>query len=281
MPRCTISTAIAFIVAAAFACVAPAAEQDFREVESERAWREDIQPGAFGDRALNEDAEQRIVQIKAPYRAEDGSIVPISIHTDAAAAGSAIRRIHVFVDKNPLPAVGVFDFLSPEGRADIALRIRVDDFSFVRAIAETGDGRLYMAKSFVRSLGGCSAPPPNSIEESLAQMGLIRFKPVGEWTPGRPSLAQFQIRHPNITGLQPMRIGSRVLPPPYFIREVRVTYDGQPILAAQLTFAVSQDPSFRFFFVPNASGRLRIEAVDTKDRKYEFEEAIAAPAAAS
>lgn len=41
----------------------------------------------------------------------------------------------------------------------LATRVRVDDYSYVRAVAETADGKLHMVKAFVKASGGCSAPP--------------------------------------------------------------------------------------------------------------------------
>lgn len=253
-----------------------AAEPDFREVASEKVWHDSLRPGYFQDRPIIDAAGLEVLQLKAPYRAEDATVVPISLHTGAEqSADRFIRRIHVFIDKNPMPLVGIFEFTPDSGRADLAMRVRVDDFSFVRAVAETSDGQLYMVKSFVRATGACSAPPPANIEDSIANMGSMRIRTIGELEFDRPNLVQLMIKHPNITGLQPMSIGSRVRPPAHFVKELRIAYDGVEVMKAQLTFSISMDPSFRFFFVPHAAGNMTVEAVDTQDNRWTAVHAVA------
>jgi len=249
--------------------VAAAAEPDFREVASEKIWSENLRPGFFQDRPINDSSAEAVLELKAPYRAEDATVVPISIHTKTDQSDERyIRRIHVFIDKNPVPLVGIFELTPASGRADLAMRVRVDDFSFIRAIAETSSGELFMVKSFVRASGACSAPPPKSIGDSIANIGAMRIRTVGELEFNKPALVQLMIKHPNITGLQPMTIGSRVRPPAHFVKELRVDYEGTEVLRAQLTFSVSMDPSFRFFFLPRAAGTMTVEAVDTQNNHW-------------
>ncbi|HEY7841448.1 MAG TPA: quinoprotein dehydrogenase-associated SoxYZ-like carrier [Gammaproteobacteria bacterium] len=267
-----------FLLAAAGPAAGAAEEVDFREAASEKVWSENLRPGFFQNRPINETTADAVLELKAPHRAEDATVVPISIHTRAEQSEARyIRRIHVFIDKNPLPLVGIFDFTPDSGRADLAMRVRVDDFSFVRAIAETSDGELHMVKSFVRATGACSAPPPKSIEDSIANMGAMRIRTVGELEFNRPTLVQLMIKHPNITGLQPMTLSSRVRPPAHFVKELRVDYDGTEVLRAQLTFSISMDPSFRFFFLPRAAGVMTVEAADTQDNHWTVTQQIPVP----
>ena len=151
------------------------------------------------------------------------------------------------------------------------MRVRVNDHTFVRAIAELNTGELYMAKSFVRATGACSAPPPKSIDDSYANMGMMKMKLIGDVEYEKPNLMQLKIKHPNITGLQPMRIGSHVHPPAHFVNTLNVNYDGALVMKALLTFAISMDPSLRFFFVPKDEGILTIEATDTKNASWSSE----------
>jgi len=241
---------------------------DHRQKVSDQAW-EPIRQAIFQSREIIEGAEQNIIELKAPYRAEDATIVPVSIHTKIPQSKDVfIKTIHVYIDKNPLPLVGVFD-LSPEsGRADLAMRVRIDTFTYVRAIAEMNTGELYMSKSFVRATGACSAPPPKSISDSIDNMGRMKIKNVGELELSKPNLVQLKIKHPNITGLQPMRIGSRVMPPPHFVSAIKVDYAGKTIMRAKLTFSVSMDPSFRFYFTPQSEGVMTVEATDTKNNSW-------------
>ena len=259
-----------FIYASAvFADVMPS---DWRQKLSDQAWEENLRFATFQDREIIEDAEQNVLEVRAPYRAEDATLAPVSIHTKIPQSDDLyIQRMHVFIDKNPLPLVGMFDFTPASGKADLAMRVRVNDHTFVRAIAELNTGELYMAKSFVRATGACSAPPPKSIDDSYANMGMMKMKLIGDVEYEKPNLMQLKIKHPNITGLQPMRIGSHVHPPAHFVNTLNVNYDGALVMKALLTFAISMDPSLRFFFVPENKGILTIEATDTKNSSWSSE----------
>jgi sulfur-oxidizing protein SoxY len=252
--------------------LAEAAPPDYRQQQSDKVWKEELRPAVFPDRTINTSKAEQYLELKAPYRAEDATVVPVSVHTKIPQSGdSYIKKIHMYVDKNPSPLVGVFEFTPQSGKADLALRIRVDAQSYVRAIAELNTGELYMVKNFVRATGACSAPPPPSIDDSYANMGRMRIRTFGDLALDEPNLVQLKIQHPNITGMQPMRIGSRVLPPPHFISEIDVAYDDQPVLKANLTFSVSMDPSFRFYFKPHRQGTLQIKAKDTKNNSWSSE----------
>lgn len=268
--KCTAAVNCLLVGLLATAAVrADVAPPDWRQQKSEKVWQETIRPAVFPDRAINTGEAEKILSIKAPYRAEDATVVPISIHTMVAQTESRyIRGIHVYVDKNPVPLVGDFEFTPRSGKADLALRIRVDDQSFVRAIAEMNNGDLYMVKSFVRATGACSAPPPPSIDDSFAHMGRMKFGVVGKPQLDKPNLVQLKIQHPNITGMQPLRIGSRVMPPPHFINHIAVDYNGKPVMQAKLTFSVSMDPSFRFYVLPEQDGTLHVTATDTQDNSW-------------
>ena len=256
-------------VSAVFADVMP---HDWRQQLSDQAWEENLRFATFQDREIFEDAEQNVLEVKAPYRAEDATLAPVSIHTKIPQSDDLyIQRMHVFIDKNPLPLVGLFDFTPASGKADLAMRVRVNDHTYVRAVAELNTGELYMAKSFVRATGACSAPPPKSIGESIANMGAMKMKLIGDVEYEKPNLIQLKIKHPNITGLQPMRIGSHVHPPAHFVNTLNVNYDGALVMKALLTFAISMDPSLRFFFVPENEGILTIKATDTKNASWSSE----------
>ncbi|MCS3904559.1 sulfur-oxidizing protein SoxY [Methylohalomonas lacus] len=244
------------------------AEPDARKEASRKIWEEQLKPQNFGDRTINEGAANDVIDIKTPFRADDPTLVPVSIHSKLNEDSDRyVSQLHVFIDKNPLPLVGRFDLTENSGKADLAMRVRVDDFSYVRVIAETNDGELYMAENFVRSLGGCSAPPGEAAEQSKQHMGEIAVKTIGEFKPGEPNLAQLQVRHPNITGMAiDQRTRSR--PPAHFVKRVEVNYGGEKVLSADLTFAISLDPTFRFFFIPDGKGEFEITATDTKDQTW-------------
>jgi sulfur-oxidizing protein SoxY len=235
---------------------------------SDRVWEETLRPGTFQDREINSNQADAVVEVKAPFRSEDPSVVPVSIHSKIPqTADRYIKKLHVYLDKNPLPLVGVFEFTPESGKADLAMRIRVDDNTYFRVVTEMNNGDLLMSKSFIRSLGGCSEPLGASVDESLKRMGKMKMNTVGDLTLGEPNLMQLKISHPNITGLgASQRTG--VKPPPHFVKEIIVSYDDKMVLKATLTFAISQDPSFRFFFTPEKEADMIVVAVDTNNNEF-------------
>ena len=250
----------------ALADVQPA---DHRLNVSDKRWEDNLRNQNFQDRTFIEGVEQDIFELKVPFTAEDATVVPISVHTKIRQTPERyIKKISIFVDMNPMPVVGFFEFTPDSGKADLAMRIRVDTFSYVRAVAELNTGELYMTKSFVRAKGACSAPPPASMEDSRKLLGKMKMKVVGEVKMGEPNLMQVKVRHPNITGMAPLKIGSRVIPPAFFMDTFEVDYNGKLIVKAFLTFSISMDPALRFYFVPEKEGVMTVKGTDTKKNKF-------------
>lgn len=242
---------------------------DHRQKLSDETWEKNLRKQNFQDRVIIEGIDQTILELKAPYTAEDATVVPVSIHTTIQQTEERyIKKISIFVDKNPMPVVGIFEFTPDSGKADLAMRIRVDTFSYVRAIAEMNTGELYMSKSFVRAKGACSAPPPASMEDSRKLLGKMKMKVIGDLALGEPNLMQVKVRHPNITGMAPLKIGSRVIPPAFFMDTFEVDYNGKLIVKAFLTFSISMDPALRFYFVPKEEGVLTVKGTDTKKNAF-------------
>ncbi|NIO42300.1 MAG: quinoprotein dehydrogenase-associated SoxYZ-like carrier, partial [Burkholderiales bacterium] len=78
--------------------------------------------------------------------------VPITIEAGIPQSSDRyIESIYLFVDNNPTPLAGVFHFTPKSGRADLALRIRVNEYTPIRAIAEMTDGQLHMSRRFVKA----------------------------------------------------------------------------------------------------------------------------------
>ena len=242
---------------------------EWRQNLSDEAWEKNIRKQFFQDRKIIEGVEQNILELKVPILAEDATVVPISVHTKIPQTNELyIKKIHIFVDKNPIPLVGAFEFTPESGKADLAMRIRVDAHNYVRAIAELNTGELYMEKSFIKAKGACSAPPPPGSEESIKLLGKMRMRVMGDLILGKPNLMQLKIRHPNITGMAPLKIGSRVRPPAHFVNAIEITYNDKLIVKASLTFSVSMDTALRFYFVPEKEGTMLVNGTDTKRNEF-------------
>jgi len=242
----------------------PSADDDPNKVAS---WV-DFRDGTFKDRQIDPHGEA-VIKLDAPARAADAAIVPISITAQFPQTPARyIRRIYLFIDQNPEPYAGWFEFTPESGRASIETRVRVEDYTFMRAIAETNDGRLYSSVRFVKASGGCSAPAGKDDAAAEASAGSVRLTPEGQAVAGRPQLAQLMVRHPNRTGMAMNQI-TRNYATAYFIRKVTVSYADKPVMIADVNFSISENPNFRFYFVPRTSGELKAHVEDTKNRKFD------------
>ena len=243
--------------------------------EASVIWQK-LRKSLFETRPIRSAAEDVLV-LDVPLRAEDAAIVPIAIRTRLAQDGPRrIDKLYLVIDNNPSPLAAVFTFTKDSGRADIETRVRVDEYTHVRAVAELSDGSLHMATRWVKASGGCSAPPGKDQQAALATLGRMRFK-LDEATgrPGQPVLAQLMISHPNNSGLA-MDQGTRQYTPAHFVRKIDVSYGGRPLLSADVDFSISENPNFRFWFVPRAGAdELKAEIVDSHDLRFETRTALA------
>jgi sulfur-oxidizing protein SoxY len=136
---------------------------------------------------------------------------------------------------------------------EIDLRVRIDRYTSVRAVAETSDGKLEMRSTWVNASGGCSAPPSAAGDGTLGQ---IRFRP----SPDARSL-QFSIRHPNNSGFQiDPRTGDPI--PPHFVSHIRLSAGGQTLMEADTGISLSENPTLRIASSKPLSSPLTVEATD-------------------
>lgn len=239
--------------------------------EASENWKR-VKGPLFGQRPIRTDADG-VLELEAPVRAEDAAIVPIAIRAQFAQSPQrSIERVWLLIDNNPSPVAAIFEYTQLSGRADIETRVRIDEYTFVRAVAETNDGQLWMATRFVKASGGCSAPPGKDPKEALASLGKMRLRVDANGDAGAarngPLLAQLMISHPNHSGLAMDQL-TRQYTPAHFVRRVNVTYRGQQVLTADLDFSLSENPNLRFHFVAPAGGELKAEIVDSNDLKFE------------
>jgi sulfur-oxidizing protein SoxY len=101
----------------------------------------------------------------------------------------------------------------------------------------------------------------------------MKFKVEEGAVAGQPSVAQLMISHPNSSGLAMDQL-TRMFVPPHFVRRVEVSYGGEPVMTADVDFSISENPNFRFYFVPHKEGELKAVIIDSKDLRFETSVAI-------
>jgi sulfur-oxidizing protein SoxY len=258
-----------------FALLGPARAEP---TEAERLTRwSDLRHAIFGDRVV-EDAGD-LVAIDAPARAEDAAIVPVAIRV-AETFAPEIRSLYLVIDDNPSPLAAHFLFGPAADAREIATRVRIDDYTYLHAVAETADGRLYMAARFIKAAGGCSAPASKDQALALERRGKMKLSFADRGRPDEPVKVKLLISHPNSSGLQ-MDPVTRNYIPADFMQTLDVTYNGQPVFRLESDIAISEDPSFNFSVRPsNLSGTGVIEAEVLDSSQRHFSQSWSVPAAA-
>jgi sulfur-oxidizing protein SoxY len=94
--------------------------------------------------------DSKDIEIRAPDIAENGAVVPIDVTSNIAGTTS----ISVFLEKNPFPYTGTFEFA--EGTVPyVHLRAKLGESTPVRVVVAAG-GKFYTtAKEVKVTIGGC------------------------------------------------------------------------------------------------------------------------------
>lgn len=226
----------------------------------------------FGDREIRENADDLLV-LEAPTRAEDAAIVPISVKSlQPQTADRYIKNIHIIIDKNPMPYSANFHLSPSLGEIDIATRVRIDQYTDMRAIAEMNDGSLHMVSRFVKASGGCSAPAGKDMEAAMARLGKMQIR-MRDANIGEMTQAQVVVSHPNNSGLQ-FDQQTRGYIPPHYVKEMVIEFAGENLITLEAGISISEDPSVRFNFTPQKHGVLKAMINDSKEMTYSMEKQI-------
>lgn len=221
-----------------------------------------IRASAFESRPVQTDGADRVLSIDAPPRAEDAAIVPIAIRAAFDQTPARwVRRVHLVIDGNPSPLSARMTFGQHVERAEIETRVRIEQYSTLRAIAELNDDSLHMVTRFIKASGGCSAPAGKDPAAARATLGQMRLRVDAD-------VAQLQVSHPNDSGLVMDQV-TRNYTPAWFVRTVAVCLDDRPVFEIDTDFTISQNPNFRFRLPAAARGTLTVRAVDTQDAVFE------------
>jgi len=259
---------VALLFAAAWAVVWPVhaapggLPTNVAHTDSSPEW-ENLRQRLFASRRIETDSGK--VQLIVPLRAAYGASVPVKIVSKLPQTAELyVRKMYVLVDKNPSPVAAVLDLTTELGQADFETRLRVDEYSHVRVISELSDGSLHMDSRYVKTSGGCSAPPNR---DALHLVGKTVFKLPEPARMNAVTAADVTVLHPNDTGFE-LNNQTVMFIPPHFVRSIKVSYDQRKLFDAELDFSVSENPTFRFNFVPHARGELSAEVEDSKDGRF-------------
>ena len=211
----------------------------------------------YGSRDINE-VDEKLMSIQAPANTPDPSATPITVHFGDAAAGK-VKQLRLIIDNNPSPLAATMNLQAGVPVDQLDMRVRIDRFTSVRAIAEMNDGSLEMRSTWVNASGGCSAPPSAA---SGGVLGEIRLRAANN-----EKTLQMSIRHPNNSGFQIDPVTGDAIPP-HYISHITLSSGGKTVLDADTGISLSENPTLRIASEQPLTGPLKLDATDSKDAHF-------------
>ncbi|NWL76097.1 quinoprotein dehydrogenase-associated SoxYZ-like carrier [Pseudomonas taiwanensis] len=186
------------------------------------------------------------VVLEAPPFAEDSRQVPIQV--DARAYAGQVVKIMAWAELNPIPQIFIFQ---PGERVApvLAIRIRVEQATPIRAAVLTRDGLWHIGSTRVDAAGGgCTAP---SVVRAQAgwedRLGQVHG---GRFSHGGSNRLRLRIDHPMDNGL----VGGI---PEFFLNQAELRdASGQVLASLELFPAVSENPTISLEVQGNEEARL-------------------------
>ncbi len=223
-----------------------------------------IQASYFAGKTIQDG--DTLIRVQAPEQAEDSSLVPFSFQITLP-SGDFLKRAYLFTDVNPIQLTALFHFSGTTNQADISTRIRLDKNTYVRVIAETVDGRLFMQKIPIKTPGGgCGGGSGDDEAKLRQQAGRIKIQVEPSRQDHLPGAISFHIRHPMRTGFERTSMGYYAKA--WFINRLDFSMNGHPLLGIDVGPGVSADPYFRFSYTPDGQGMMEVLAGDNEGNKY-------------
>ncbi len=204
------------------------------------------------------EVDEKLMSIKAPSNTPDPSATPITVRFGEGVAGK-IKQMRLIIDNNPSPVAATMNLQSGVPVDEIDLRVRIDRYTSVRAIAEMNDGSVEMRSTWVNASGGCSAPPSAA---SGGKLGEIRLR-----TADDDKSLQMSIRHPNNSGFQIDPVSGDAIPP-HYISHIRLSAGGKTVLDADTGISLSENPTLRIASEQPLIGPLTLDATDSKQGQF-------------
>ena len=257
----SIRIAAAAIATSAFAYAAAPAFAGVEDTDQQRSarWLE-LQKQIFDGKSAKVD--DAAIKLDAPIRAEDAALVPITI---SLANPKDVKGLYLVIDDNPSPIAAHFLFGPDADPREIKLRVRVNTYTDMHAVAVMKDGSLLETTKFVKASGGCSAPMGVSDQEAMQGMGQMRLKIAGDVQANKPVDATLMIKHPNFNGMQMNQV-TREYTPARYIQKVDVTFGNKKVFDLDTDISLASNPVITFDLLPTAAkGEVKVNVKDSQN----------------
>ena len=238
-------------------------------VRAEPAW-DLLASELFGDRALVP-APEAIV-IDSPYRSDNDARTRIAAEIDPP-GDARVSTVWLVLDDNPMPVSAIFALAEPMPRFGFDVTMRVNGPMPLHVVAETEDGALFVAETFVKTSGqgACSAPPGTDPDLALADLGRmdIAITPrsdiagrLAALSGDRRDQLDIDIRHPSHSGLQMDQISLLFIPVRY-IADIGISLDGRDYAGVTGSISLSENPRIGMT-VPGGAQSVGVTMTDTE-----------------
>lgn len=236
----------------------------FGDSDKDRLARwQDLQKQIFGDKAVKTD--DKAVQLASPDVAIDAALVPISINL---ADPKNVKALYLVIDDNPSPVAAHFTFGPEADPKTIQLRVRVNAYTDMHAVAQMKDGSYVQTTRFIKAAGGCSAPMGVSDEEAMRGMGQMKVKVAGDFSAKKPVEATLMVRHPNFNGMQ-LNNDTHDYTPARYIQTINVSFADKPVFSLDTDISLASNPVITFAMLPSADkGDLKVDVKDNQEGKW-------------
>lgn len=233
------------------------------------AW-DSIRSQLYGEQALLNG--NRVIAIDAPYRTYDDARTDLAAQI-AAPEGTLVSKVTVVLDENPMPVSAVFALETPVPSFYFDLTMRVNGPTPMHVLAETTDGRVFVAETFVKTSGqgACAAPPGTDPKEALASLGQMDIR-VADLLPGadlgqisgfgtRLNRLDLDISHPSHSGMQMDQISLLFIPLRY-VEQVEIALDDVGYVEMTGSISLSENPRVGLS-VPRKTQSVDVTMTDT------------------
>jgi sulfur-oxidizing protein SoxY len=228
-----------------------------------------IKEDLYGDRHLLDGSD--LIAIDAPYRTFDDARTELAAQI-IAPRGTELAKVTLVLDENPMPVSAVFDLTNPLPAFYFDVTMRVNGPTPMHVIAETTDGRAFVAETFVKTSGqgACSAPPGTNVEDALATLGNMQVDLAGRVSladagalalTNRLNRMDVDISHPSHSGMQMDQISLLFIPMRY-VENVDIDLDGAGYVEMTGSISLSENPRVGLS-VPSRSQSVDVTMTDT------------------
>lgn len=229
-----------------------------------------IRDELYGARTLNDG--NRVIAIDVPARTTNDARTDIAAHV-VAPTGLKVGAVTVVLDENPMPVSAVFDLEVPQASFFFDVTMRVNGPTPLHVVAETTDGRLWVAESFVKTSGqgACAAPPGTDPDLALASLGQMDLWVTDELPGGaadrlaalsaRLRKLDVDISHPSHSGMQMDQLSLLYIPLRY-VEDVQVDLDGAGYVGVTGSISLSENPRLGVS-VPGRTRSVDVTMTDT------------------